>query len=339
MISISNLIIIPSTIDAQRSKPVCMKSAEQYAYVQESRSTCTEPTKQYVYTSDQLRSIGKQYEYDNIPRILPFGAIRQIRDLHLNRRKSRKNPHKHLFKQTGTNYTNWKEVNYKVNYNDRDWDNPNKYLRIGTANTRSIKNKQEIVWEAINRYNLDLLVVSKTWLKDTDEDEIWIQSSEINRNNFTIQTHNRTNKQGGGIALIHNKDYRVETSNREDTDIYESCTWKITIGTTMLSVLGIYHPSDTNNYKFINDITDKIMSELSQHENMIIASDLNIHWDDPDSNETLLLKDTMEALGLKQHVNEYMPNANHIIDLLITQSTGLIKVKNEKQLNSYQTTD
>ena len=95
----------------------------------------------------------------------------------------------------------------------------------------------------------------------------------------------------------------------------------------MLSILGIYHPPDTNNYKFIDDITDKIMSELSQHENMVIASDLNIHWDDPDSNETLLLKDTVEALGLKQHVNEYMHNANHIIDLLITQSTGLIKVK------------
>ena len=89
----------------------------------------------------------------------------------------------------------------------------------------------------------------------------------------------------------------------------------------MLSILGIYHPPDTNNYKFIDDITDKFMSELSQHENMVIAGDLNIHWDNPDSNKTLLLKDTIEALGLKQHVNEYIHNANHIIDLLITQST------------------
>ena len=65
-----------------------------------------------VYTSDQLRLIGKLYEYENIPRILPFGAIRQIRDLCLNRRnrrKGKKNPHKHLFKQTETNYTNLKE--------------------------------------------------------------------------------------------------------------------------------------------------------------------------------------------------------------------------------------
>ena len=45
------------------------------------------------------------------------------------------------------------------------------------------------------------------------------------------------------------------------------------------------------------------------------------------SNETSLLKDMIEALGLEQHVNEYTHNANHIIDLLMTQSIGLIKVK------------
>ena len=71
----------------------------------------------------------------------------------------------------------------------------------------------------------------------------------------------------------------------------------------------------------------------------MIARDLNIHWDDTDSNETSLLKDTIEALGLEQHVNEYTHNANHIIDLLMTQSVGLIKVTNAKQLNSYQTID
>ena len=65
---------------------------------------------------------------------------------------------------------------------------------------------------------------------------------------------------------------------------------------------------------------------MMYHENMVIAGDLNIHWDDPDSNETLLLRDMIEAIGLKQYVSEFTHNANHIIDLLITESIGLIKV-------------
>ena len=150
-----------------------------------------------------------------------------------------------------------------------------------------------------------------------------MQSSEIDRNNFTIKTHKRTTKQGGGIALIHNKDYRVEMNNKEDTDTYESCTWKVTIGTSTLSILGIYHPPDTNNYKFMDDITDKSISELSQHENLVIVGDLNIHWDDTDFNETSLLKDTIEALGLEQHVNEYThkpENKTKIIEIRPTTS-------------------
>ena len=149
----------------------------------------------------------------------------------------------------------------------------------------------------------------------------------------------RTTKEGGGIALIHNKDYRVEISNKEETDTYESCTWKITIGASTLSILGIYHPPETNNDKFIDDITDNIITELSQHENLVIARDLNIHWDDTVSKETSLLKDMIEALGLKQHVNEYMHNANHIINLLMTQSIGLIKVtkcKTAKFISDHQ---
>ena len=56
--------------------------------VQGSRPNCTKSTKQYVYTSNQLRSIGKQYKYGNKPQILPFAAIRQIRDLCLNKKKN-----------------------------------------------------------------------------------------------------------------------------------------------------------------------------------------------------------------------------------------------------------
>ena len=111
--------------------------------------------------SDQL----KNNKNGNKPRILPFGAIWQIRDLCLNKKKNkrkyRKNLHMHLLKQTGVNHKNLKEVNY----DDRDREDPIKYLRIGTVNTDSIKNKQEIVLEAINRYHLDLLVVTELGLK------------------------------------------------------------------------------------------------------------------------------------------------------------------------------
>ena len=149
----SNLIIILPTMGAQGSRPNCTKS-----------------TKQHVYTPNQLISVGKQYKNGNKPRILQLGAIRQIRDLHLNKKKHRKNLHMHSFKQIRINNKNPTEVNY----DDRDRDDSTKYLRIGRVNTRSIKNIQELVLEMINRCNLDLLVVTNTWLQNTYEDQTWV---------------------------------------------------------------------------------------------------------------------------------------------------------------------
>ena len=57
--------------------------------VQRSKPNCTKSTKQHVYTPNQLRSIGKQYKNGSKPGILPFGAIRQIRDLNQARKNTR----------------------------------------------------------------------------------------------------------------------------------------------------------------------------------------------------------------------------------------------------------
>ena len=65
---------------------------------------CTNSTKQHVYTPNQLRSTGKQYKMETNQEILPFGAIRLIRDLHLNKKKHRKNLHMHPFKQIRINH-------------------------------------------------------------------------------------------------------------------------------------------------------------------------------------------------------------------------------------------
>ena len=87
-INFSNLIIISPDTGLQRNttKPTYPKPAEQNAYRWRPESNYPKPDKDYVYTPDQLRLIDKQYMERNTPKMLPFGAVRQIRDLCLNRR-------------------------------------------------------------------------------------------------------------------------------------------------------------------------------------------------------------------------------------------------------------
>ena len=52
----------------------------------------------------------------------------------------------------------------------------------------------------INRYNLDLLVVTETCLKNTYKDQTWVHSSEINRNNLKFK---HITEQINGVVDLH----------------------------------------------------------------------------------------------------------------------------------------
>ena len=49
-------------------------------------------------------------------------------------------------------------------------------------------------------------LITETWLKDTQEDEAWVNQSALQQNSYKTWLHNRPNDQhGGGLVLIHKK--------------------------------------------------------------------------------------------------------------------------------------
>ena len=61
--------------------------------------------------------------------------------------------------------------------------------------------------------SVDMAVITKTWLKDTEVDNSWLNQSELQQCNHEILMQNRPGpKKGGGIALIY-KHNTTTTSN------------------------------------------------------------------------------------------------------------------------------
>ena len=52
-------------------------------------------------------------------------------------------------------------------------------VHITTVNIRSIKNKLNLVLETILLHNLDFAILMETWLKDKDEDQARVKTSEL----------------------------------------------------------------------------------------------------------------------------------------------------------------
>ena len=74
-------------------------------------------------------------------------------------------------------------------------------------------------------------------------------------------------------------------------------------------------------------------------ENSIILGDFNMHIEDPTDNNYKIFVDTMEALGLKQHVVKPTHQKGNILDLILTEVTSQIKVRELEMFTSSQITD
>ena len=81
-------------------------------------------------------------------------------------------------------------------------------------------------------------MLTETWLKNTDKDKVWINTSDLNNNNnnnMRIDTVSRT--------MRHRKEYnttRHETNLQLDT--VEHRVWSMTIRNKKLILAGIFHP-------------------------------------------------------------------------------------------------
>ena len=117
----------------------------------------------------------------------PFGTIRRIRELKIQKKlqqQRRTNQNNHN-RQQGIDTRNLRQIQTH-NLKNKQL----KHERIAMVNIRSIKNKEYLLWNAINDLKIDITIVTETWLQDTNEDTIWVEGSQFNKEGLQIHTCN-----------------------------------------------------------------------------------------------------------------------------------------------------
>ena len=110
------------------------------------------------YTREQLINMSSKLKSCKYS-ILPFSAIETIRKLKINKHPSKLGSR--LNKYTSkVNTKNLVQIHLGVDQIKTS------NVRVGTVNTRSMKNKSDLVIETSKLENLDFLVISETWLKE-----------------------------------------------------------------------------------------------------------------------------------------------------------------------------
>ena len=84
------------------------------------------------------------------------------------------------------------------------------WLKMATVNTQSTRHKDLQVNALISDQYMDFLVVTETWLTNNQSDNIWLESTCLNKDHLRMLMKNRVGWKKGCIALIYKKEYSVK---------------------------------------------------------------------------------------------------------------------------------
>ena len=287
------------------------------------RATQSWPT----YTRSQLLEIRTKLKHDTRYCTIPFTTINQVREFKLNKRPSKLELRRAQIKQKGSHHNNLITIEPKSK--DKI---VSQYVRIATVNTRSIKNKVDLVLENSELENLDFLAITETWLADTDEDRAWIATSQLESDQYSFHTHNRLEKKGGGLGLLHRKEYQVtKLDNPAQLDTLEYAIWKAQLRKLQITLLVIYHPplgsAGNTHTRFLDQVSELLQIVLTKHNNLVVLGDFNIAIQDLGSPDSITYRDTMTALGLMQHVTQATHNKGNTLDHIYTESIDTLGIR------------
>ena len=178
----------------------------------------------------------------------------------------------------------------------------------------------------------DICVITKTWLNSSDKCSIWKKWTILNADKWSLITADRNFRWGWGLAIVYNKfKFKVDQIRHTINDVIETAIWKIYAKFSTFHIVGIYRsPTSskqaTGNQDFINNFSD-LVSDLSlELQNVVYLGDFNIHVNSEICNDAQQFKDTIDILGLQQHVFVPIHNTGNTLDLIMTEYFSTVKI-------------
>ena len=112
---------------------------------------------------------------------------------------------------------------------------------------------------------------------------------------------------------------------------FEHATWEFNVKNKQIHITGIYHPpyslrNKSTNRAFLDDFTTFVTELLPRCPNNLLVGDFNLHVSKDDDIDSTIFLDTIEAMGLYQHVTFPTHKQGNTLDLVISELGNTSKV-------------
>ena len=193
-------------------------------------------------------------------------------------------------------------------------------VSCGLINIQSVGNKTIKINSLINELDLDILMLTETWLCNNISDSSKIKEMTPKLHNFYHKP--RENKLGGGVGIFIKKSFtKVQLMNTINFSSFEHLDVKITSVNKNIRIILIYRPPNKSKNEFIEELSD-LIETFEDTRNIVLCGDFNLHIDNQNDTYVKRFTDILENNDLINKVNSPTSIGNHIIDLVIHNKRG-----------------
>ena len=121
-------------------------------------------------------------------------------------------------------------------------DTPPSYLfKAGLVNVQSVRNKIDHIIEAIISHDLDILILTETWLTTDDKDQFFIRA--LNIKGYKFYSFPRGNNTGhGGVGIIIRSSINIRSASQCDSTNFENCILSLDLKQQRVDLCAVYRP-------------------------------------------------------------------------------------------------
>lgn len=201
---------------------------------------------------------------------------------------------------------------------------PSKCIKFANVNPRSVKNKTADIVDHVIGNNIDVCVITETWMKERDT----VASTGLSVNGYCFKhVPRQSDRQGGGTGLLYRNTLKAKLICGGEKKSFEYSEWNINISNRNVKVTAIYRPPYSvthpiSSAMFFEEFSLYLENIVMCSEILLIAGDFNFHLDNQQDNDTKRFQNILHTFGLTQHVSVPTHRSGHILDLVITRSSN-----------------
>lgn len=192
----------------------------------------------------------------------------------------------------------------------------NCFLKIAHINVRSLNTGFDVLRNHMHNMDYDIMCLSETWLNST------LSSALYYITDYVLIRCDRPTR-GGGVAMYIKSSLKFDIINSPFVYADTEVLWvRLKIMNKVFIIGVVYKPPRANSLEFSHFLEDSLSHFTVESDYVICTGDFNVDMLNLDNTISRAITNTLDALNLKQIINEptrYAGMSAKLLDVMITQ--------------------